>query len=435
MPSPFTLELLSRPLGTLSAADLQALVRAELPEGESVEFKERLSTKRGEPDVWDHGTEQVGIRARDALLHEVIAFANARGGHVIVGVVESADHPKRAVGLRPIQRCADLADRVMKQARDLVEPPLPTFEARGIATGAQGEGILILRVPASRNAPHWHRETREVLVRRGDRSERMSMRDIQELTLQRAAEASRAETELANRTAAFNSELDKLAQHADLMAHYGVRVSLVPALETIRVPRDWMRTLQPHFQSFVAGSERQMLEMSLPCLSFTTRPVLRGERYATDFVGQGSLTIEILESGLVEYQLLWKPLPHPNDALSPEWVIGLAFNAMAMAHATRLAAGAPSIEYIIEIELGHPAHYPIELDLLGRSFGRRGTIQSHRFVLPRYSFGAFEELGQLVGLVASDCMNAAGVRWEPEACASVGPMQLLERMSRGESLL
>jgi predicted HTH transcriptional regulator len=101
-------------------------VDEEYPEGEGLEFKEQLPSKDG-IDPWASGERRITGRARDAILDEVIALANASGGHVILGIEESDDHPKRAKGIRPLPDCAALADRLRHQVRDCIEPPLASF--------------------------------------------------------------------------------------------------------------------------------------------------------------------------------------------------------------------------------------------------------------------------------------------------------------------
>lgn len=44
---------------------------------------------------------------------------------------------------------------------------------------------MVIRVPQSRLAPHRLQQTRECYIRRADRTEKMTMREIQDLTLQR----------------------------------------------------------------------------------------------------------------------------------------------------------------------------------------------------------------------------------------------------------
>lgn len=106
----------SRPLDSLSKADLLRLVEEEHPEGEALELKESLPG-RGGPEAWLQGDGAITDGARNGLLAEVIAFANTHGGHVVLGIKESEDHPKRAAALKPLPRCAQLADRIRLQAQ------------------------------------------------------------------------------------------------------------------------------------------------------------------------------------------------------------------------------------------------------------------------------------------------------------------------------
>src|SRR5262249_28010229 len=124
-----------------STDDLLSFIHSEPPESDSLELKQTLPAKSGD-DPWVRGDDHVGDRARNELVEEVCAFANAHGGLLLVGVKESPDHPKRAAGVTPVPRCAELAVRLRLQFRDCIEPPLPAIEVEGIVTDSSGSGVV-----------------------------------------------------------------------------------------------------------------------------------------------------------------------------------------------------------------------------------------------------------------------------------------------------
>jgi hypothetical protein len=175
--------MFGKPLAAISAADIHSLVTEAVRESDVVEFKEALSG-RGGRDGWHDGATSIGNAARDKLVNEVIAFANAHGGTLVLGIAETDDKPARADKVIPIPRCAELAERVARALADTVDPPLAPFPVV-VPVRTEGEaGIIVFQVAASRNAPHRHRNTLESYVRRGEQAVPMTMREIQDLTLQ-----------------------------------------------------------------------------------------------------------------------------------------------------------------------------------------------------------------------------------------------------------
>ena len=84
-------DLLSKPASKICAADIAAMVTSALPEGERVEFKRSLPTPKGKRDPWEIGKEP-GDKAKNEILEEVTAFANAYGGVLFLGIDESEPH-------------------------------------------------------------------------------------------------------------------------------------------------------------------------------------------------------------------------------------------------------------------------------------------------------------------------------------------------------
>jgi predicted HTH transcriptional regulator len=83
------LGIFTKPLELVTASDVAELYGESWPEGYEVEFKKTLSDKRGGQHPWATGGD-VGDHARDEILAEVIAFANAQGGSLILGIEEGA---------------------------------------------------------------------------------------------------------------------------------------------------------------------------------------------------------------------------------------------------------------------------------------------------------------------------------------------------------
>jgi predicted HTH transcriptional regulator len=101
-------------LTDLSWSDLQDVVSKDLEENQTLEFKETLPAKNGLADPWQAGRDSISPYARDTLAKEVVAFANAYGGVIIIGIAETDEKPPRAKDFaNPLVRnCIDCVERL-----------------------------------------------------------------------------------------------------------------------------------------------------------------------------------------------------------------------------------------------------------------------------------------------------------------------------------
>ena len=149
------IELLSIPAEQINSSHIESFVALKVPEGEHIELKRSLQAKGdGSPDPWMSGENKIGDRAKNEILEEVVAFANAHGGALLLGVKESDTKPAVADQVSPVPRCGDLAERLKLVFRDCVEPPLPRIEIFSVPIKGKDEGVVIIRVGRSRLAPH-----------------------------------------------------------------------------------------------------------------------------------------------------------------------------------------------------------------------------------------------------------------------------------------
>jgi predicted HTH transcriptional regulator len=106
---------------------IRDIASSGVEEGSQLEFKEALATRDGQPDRWMVDQKRIGVNARDDIAKEVVAFANAYGGVIIVGVEETEDNPKRSKQLHTpmIPRVVDCAEQLAQSLRSIIDPPLP----------------------------------------------------------------------------------------------------------------------------------------------------------------------------------------------------------------------------------------------------------------------------------------------------------------------
>lgn len=400
------LPVFSSSIEVVTAADIEALCKEQYPEGNTAEFKERIPGKDGAEDPWYSGGN-VKPFGRDKILEEVIAFANAHGGHLILGICESGDHPKRAVEIEPVPRCAALAETVRMHIRDCIDPQIPIIQVRGIPVSEDGSGVLLIRVPESPLAPHRLSSSKECFVRHANRTESMSMREIQDLTIERMHKTDRLNEVFAMRNTRFKkwiADATKGGFHA-----IGLRVTLAPTSDLYANDIFQNHQLFPdshYFHiSFDNGSATQVFVPFHPSLE---RPIVRGAR-REDNRTDARYYEEVTCSGIVEISLL-SILPLAKELhLFSSWILGAVCNGMLIANAFRCGVGAPDVTYELELEVAATTElvpittfdrYPITRLL--------GSPESP-FVFPRVSVGPGTQVfNNIVSLTIRDIWNSCG---------------------------
>ena len=100
------------------------------------------------------------IERENELLEEAVAFANAYGGALLLGIRESESRPPVAAEITPIPKCQELAERLNLVFRDCVEPQIPVIEIFAVPTDGDC-GVVVIRTGRSRMAPHRVKPTRK----------------------------------------------------------------------------------------------------------------------------------------------------------------------------------------------------------------------------------------------------------------------------------
>ena len=199
------IDILTKPADQLGIDGLNALINLRVQEDERIEFKGDLPAETGQ-DPWYAG-RKLGRKAKIAILEESVAFANAFGGALILGIdeKESKNEPGVANKISPIPRCANLASSLELIFRDCVEPHIPGLEVIPIKTDDDA-GAIVIRVSRSRLAPHRVIPSLVCPIRRSDRCEKMTMREIQDLVLNLARGTEKLDTLLNERSERFEEE-------------------------------------------------------------------------------------------------------------------------------------------------------------------------------------------------------------------------------------
>lgn len=129
--------MIAKPAGAIGAADILAFIDNQVAENRSLEYKESL------PGNSDDDKRE--------FLADISSFANAGGGDIIYGLVESEGVPVRIKGI-----AKDLDAEILRLEniiRDGLDPRIPVIKFVPLRDFPEGS-ILLIRIPESWIAPH-----------------------------------------------------------------------------------------------------------------------------------------------------------------------------------------------------------------------------------------------------------------------------------------
>jgi Schlafen, AlbA_2 len=369
------LAVLEKPLETLAKADVDALIGWS--ESESLEFNEALPGKDGKPDPWLSGGN-VARYAKDELFKEIVALANTAGGHLFVGIEESEDRPPIAKSIKPLPRCADLAERLKQAAYSLIEPPIRGLNAVGVSTTEDGSGVVVFRVPQSRTAPH-RSSDRESYVRRGSESAPMTMREIQDLTIHLSRRIDELKARFESAHVEFLKWFDGIGLYHD--GAIGFRTTAVP----VGVPL-YIERVEPVTHRILKIDQLRATLAGIPVVLHPFHddgraaiPVFRGARreLADD---RGATWFSASCDGVIETKskLKWATSARDDSGRLTNvfylgWILNYVANVIRAAQTFATIAGVPECEYAMTFEIhctNGAADIPLRLgDLISGDLG------------------------------------------------------------------
>ena len=142
-----------------------------MPEGVVMEYKRETYGRNDE--------------AKRELVKDVCSFANAHGGHLVIGIDEAEGAPATIV---------PFADAEVLRIEDIVrnglEPAVLGIRVRPVPV--TGGHVIVLRVPRSPTPPHRARQTRRVYGRTSARAHELGMDEQRALFTQRLSAEERA---------------------------------------------------------------------------------------------------------------------------------------------------------------------------------------------------------------------------------------------------
>jgi Schlafen, AlbA_2 len=342
------MDLFIKPIELVVEADIQRIIELELKEGADLEFKSALATKDGSADRWITSGDKVGGEAKKDLTKELVGFANASGGTLILGIEESSDKPSRAKCIKPLPKVVDLADRLKMACRDLAEPRLPHLSIVGVPINTDGSGVVVFRVGGpSFLGPHRHSRDKEFYIRRNDESMPMTVEEIRRYSigLQQRSEAVQA------RLDKFARSFFGLAQPADPIVRMSLCIIPTGEMHVPFIHRKPEAKLQLETIPLKIGSTEHACGI-LTHNSLRWRAIIRGTEGRNEGGNGEYVSVRLLENG--EIYLDWQERQVSQFEFFDvylEWILGLFANGLLACQRLQRAARLAQMEYTAQFHL------------------------------------------------------------------------------------
>lgn len=421
------IQVLTKPSEQISIDEVKSLIVNNVPENERIEFKRDLPSEGSTLDSWYNGKNQIGKYARNKILEEAVAFANAFGGVLILGIEETDSKPPAAAKICSIPRCADLEERLKLIFRDCVEPELPNIEIFAVRTNSE-RGVVILRTGRSFRAPHRVKPTGVCPIRRSDRCEKLSMREIQDLTLNLNRGIEGLKQRLLDRSTSFKKK--HFHQLTSYLNAFGLRMTAVPVLDEVQLNAVYQQgrfieQLSPpivEVQRRIGNTTNSLVSLLnvLNSAPSSWRPMLRA---ACADVSCNSSTpgitlfsySEISCDGLLEIQFVsTQELIHRYQSNSP-WTlnsdipVSMFAGIVEWVEKVRKQAHAVTAEYVIEIEItATDDKAKVEFGAPSYDITPATTLPIGTKVFPQYPFVHVDDKVSIVALFERDLWNFLG---------------------------
>ena len=407
---------LTKPVHELNVSDIEELVTHKIREGESVEFKQALSS--GE------GSDPINEQAKRPIIKEVVALANGYGGRIFLGIAESGDEPHAADRITAILDCAEIARRFEQICGDLIEPPLLRLQVAGVRTGEGGSGVIVFDVPRSIQSPHRSESDKHCYRRRGSDSVPMNMREIQDMTLRSASRFSEIEAEFGARKLEFEQLVKEFEEHQSF--GFCLRMSFVPLdvvdLGKVHGNNDVVPENKDLEACYKDQSDKEGFSIGYSLLQHRSQPILRGTKinylsYSNDisptiFRSDGVLNVSMIHGKNMD-----------SEKLYPHWLVGLLANGLRNIERIRRYVGNPMLIYGLEVGV-HVFDENARLVDFNYSFVHNhefgvGPLKLHLgdHLFPRYEIGSVDEFDGLVNTFVTDWFNNAGFDWRDNEIA------------------
>jgi hypothetical protein len=277
-----------------------------------------------------------------------------------------------------------------------------------------------MRVGKSLAGPHRLATTREFYVRRGERSAKMSVREITDRTLALARTGDRLEAAFAERHEVAERLYRTLLRDAAATANDGVmplivRMTAIPTVPQI-IPNVTQRgDLWWAGAGFMATLDGNDYPCPYPARNFNQLPNIRLRSLVFDEDPKSGGTARLIRSdGLVEFSLV-----HPkreafrgtDSRIYVGWIIGLIAGVISQVKHIRDRLAWDAVEYGIEVQIWSTAPLSVFWNDDGYSGGSKVKAELP-LTLPRYSLVTGDDHNGLVTTIVRDIVNSCGASSE-----------------------
>lgn len=425
----------------VTVKDLTQLVDDGVVEDRRIEFKAdvpvsaeeqraqlKLNTAARPVDrSWTQG-KSLAKFGRDALAEEVVAFANADGGTLILGMEETDEAPPRAKGINPLPDVAGLERRLRDILAACIEPRLPYVAVRALPTAADGSGVILIETGPSVLGPHWVTSTRKPTIRREDRCDPLSMPEVHDMVLRLARQMdsllSRSHADRAAFVQAFANYVrskkpdNYLGEDARIIevwlsqtgqAALGAQVTLTPHFD-LALPRlESMAGLMPlaNAISIVANAQPRSTHYIdiYDYASSSAAKVLGGVK--AEQSGGFDKSVRVMRDGRVTVSFM-QIRNLQACTCSADLIIGASGFALGVYDRLRRRSSYPAAPADLTLDIctrGHVGVGNYEGVGLHGSYGR---LEEHT-PFPSYTLGDTEDISELLEEIGADLMNAGGM--------------------------
>jgi hypothetical protein len=328
-----------------------------------------ITPKKGNPWVKPDGT--ITKECKEALLKELVAFANASGGTLVFGIL---DKDCCAAGITPVPKAEACAEKLKVACRDSIEPTIPQLEIKGIQTSDDdsGAGVIVFRVNGqSLMGPHRSKADKEFYVRRNDRSDPMTVDEIRRYSISLQNRLTTIENRFEAHSRAISGRMQAAATDKRMFA---LSCHLIPTAPfQVRDLFPWLRTSFRCFNIDVLYNGRAIGRTYAPLDSLNWTPTVRG---AKGTAGHGSTIIEVFAKEDGEVIITWLEGNEADGIVYLTFVIGILANAMILAERLQKRAQCSQAEYLM-------------------TFSVHTYSPSQRYGLQGYSNNSFRGLGYI----------------------------------------
>lgn len=163
----------------LNEQELVEFLNRRIPESTGViDYKLELSGGKG-PD-----------RANVELLKDVSAFANAEGGHLLIGMDEPTRENDGAAFLVGVEDGEKVATQIEQRCAECIDPRIPGLLARAVPLKS-GKSAIVVHIPPSPSRPHMviyeGTKTRTYFIRHSETAQPMKSSEVRQAVLSAAA--------------------------------------------------------------------------------------------------------------------------------------------------------------------------------------------------------------------------------------------------------